>query len=208
MADPPASPETIQPSAGAEADLVARLKAGDDHAYEHLVRELGGRLLVVARRITGTDADAEDAVQEAFVSAFRSIDDFDGRATLSTWLHRIVVNAALMRLRQRKRDHTVSIESLLPTFEAGLHREHPRPWTPPAALDGSPSRESAAIREAIDQLPDEFRTVLVLRDIAGLDSKSVAASLGISDGLVRQRLHRGRMALMKLLEPMMTEQHP
>lgn len=208
MADRPASPDTAAAPASTEADLVARLRSGDDAAYEQVVRELGGRLLAVARRITRTQADAEDAVQEAFLSAFRSIEDFDGRAALSTWLHRIVVNAALMRLRQSKRDRSVSIDALLPSFEGGLHRDHPRRW--PGDADDGPARteDSAEVWKALEQLPDEFRAVVVLRDVEGLDSKAVAASLGISDALVRQRLHRGRLALMKLLEPVMTERMP
>lgn len=190
-----------------EQDLVRRLKAGEDAAFEELVRALTGRLLAVARRIARTEQDAEDAVQEAFLSAFKSISAFDGRSALSTWLHRITVNAVLARSRRQGGRDDVSLDTLLPTFEAsGLHHEKPKAWA--AVTDQGEARiqQQEALRRAMDQLPDEFRAVLVLRDVEGLDSRAVAESLQISDALVRQRLHRGRQALMKLLEPVMLEQ--
>src|SRR4029078_5197116 len=87
-----------------EATLVAQLRNGDEAAFEQVVRSYGGRPLAVARRIVGSEEHARDVVQDAFMNAFRSLDRFEGNAKLSTWLHRIVVNAALMRLRTRKRD--------------------------------------------------------------------------------------------------------
>jgi RNA polymerase sigma-70 factor (ECF subfamily) len=190
-----------------EQDLIRRLKAGEDAAFEELVRALTGRLLAVARRIARTEQDAEDAVQEAFLSAFKSISAFDGRSALSTWLHRITVNAVLARSRRQGGRADVSLDTLLPTFEAsGLHHEKPKAWA--AVTDQGEARiqQQEALRQAMDQLPDEFRAVLVLRDVEGLDSRAVAESLQISDALVRQRLHRGRQALMKLLEPVMLEE--
>lgn len=190
-----------------EQDLVRRLKAGEDAAFEELVRTLTGRLLAVARRIARTEQDTEDAVQEAFLSVFKSIATFDGRSALSTWLHRITVNAVLARSRRQGGRDDVSLDALLPTFEAsGLHHEKPKAWA--AVTDQGEARiqQQEALRQAMDKLPDEFRAVLVLRDVEGLDSRAVAESLQISDALVRQRLHRGRQALMTLLEPVMLEQ--
>ncbi len=186
------------------AELVRRLKAGEEAAFEELVRMYTGRLIAVAGRITRTEADAEDAVQEAFLSVFKSIEFFDDRSELGTWMHRVTVNAALMRLRQQKSRPEMSIDALLPQFEGGMHREHPRPWLPVTDEGDARIEQKEALRKAIDQLPEEFRTVLLLRDIEGLESRAVATSLGVSDALVRQRLHRGRQVLMKLLEPMMT----
>jgi RNA polymerase sigma-70 factor (ECF subfamily) len=193
------------PPAG-EADLLARLRAGDAAAYEQLVRSLAPRLLAVARRVTRTEADAEDAVQEAFLSAFKAIGAFDGRSTLSTWLHRIVVNAALMKARRDKARPETSIETLLPQFEGGLHKSRPNRWrdvTPDA--DASIQRRET-LWKALDQLPHDYRTVLILKDMEGMESKAIAASLDISDALVRQRLHRARLALVRLLDPSMAEQ--
>ena len=96
--------------------LRERLLAGEEGAYEELVRRYGGRMLAVARRFLPVEEDARDAVQDAFLSAFRSIDRFEGHAQLSTWLHRIVVNASLMKLRTRRRHPEQSIEELLPGY--------------------------------------------------------------------------------------------
>src|SRR6187397_2349810 len=114
-----------------EAALVAQLRAGDEAAYEQVVRTYGGRLLAVARRIVGSEEDARDVVQDAFLNAFKSFSRFEGNAKLSTWLHRIVVNAALMRLRTRKRKPEQSIEPMLPAFaEDGHHASRPvLAWT-------------------------------------------------------------------------------
>lgn len=187
----------------AEAELVKRLKDGDDRAYEELVRSMTGRLLAVARRVSRTEADAEDAVQDAFLSAFKAIGTFDARSALSTWLHRIVVNAALMRARKAQHRHEVSVESLLPRFRNDEHAEPVFAWKAVTREAGPDIEQRSAVLAALDRLPDEYRTVIVLRDIEGMESKEVAASLGISDALVRQRLHRGRQALLKLLEPTM-----
>ncbi len=102
----------------ADTTIVARLKAGDLQAFETIVRRSSGPLLATARRLLGNDHDAQDAVQETFISAFNSIATFRGDARLSTWLHRIVVNAALMQLRHRRRWPEVPIHDLLPRFEA------------------------------------------------------------------------------------------
>src|ERR1043165_7422768 len=115
-----------------EATLVAQLRAGEEAAFEQVVRLYGGRLLAVARRIVGTEEDARDVVQDAFLNAFKSLDRFEGNAKLSTWLHRIVVNAALMKLRTRKRKPEQSIETLLPSFmDDGHHEERFKSWDEP-----------------------------------------------------------------------------
>ena len=185
-----------------ESALVARLKAGDDSAFEQVVRAYSGRLLSVTRRILGSDEDARDAVQEAFLNAFRSLDRFEGTAKLSTWLHRIAVNAALMKLRTRKRKPEQSIETMLPAFlEDGHHEERFASWDEPVdkALERAETRE--LVRQKIDELPDSYRTVLVLRDIEGLDTEEAAKMLGLSPNAAKIRLHRARQALRSLLAP-------
>jgi len=186
-----------------EAALVAALRAGREDAYEQLVRSYAGRLLAVARRLLGEGEDAHDAVQEAFLSAFRSIDGFQGNARLSTWLHRIVVNAALMRLRTRRRKPEEPIDALLPGFLPDGHREERRPWQPGAALERREQRQ--LVRAAIDRLPDSYRTVLLLRDIEELDTAEVAEMLGVSPAVVKTRLHRARQALREILAPLVRE---
>src|SRR5687767_6358890 len=104
-----------------DAALLARLRAGEAAAFEEVVRAESGKLLAVTRRILPVEEDARDAVQDAFLFAFRSLDRFQGQAKLSTWLHRIAVNAALMKLRTRRRKREESLEPLLPTFKDDGH---------------------------------------------------------------------------------------
>src|ERR1043166_4980998 len=96
--------------------LLAGLRAGDEQAFETLVRIYGGRMLAVARRFFRHDEDAQDVVQSAYLNAFRSVGQFEGQCLIGTWLHRIVVNTALMKLRSRRRKPETSIDELLPTF--------------------------------------------------------------------------------------------
>jgi len=194
-----ASPTAIDAD---DAALVARLRAGDDAAYEHVVRAYSGRLLAVTRRILGTEEDARDSVQDAFLNAFKSLDRFEGNAKLSTWLHRIAVNAALMKLRRRKRKPEQSIEAMLPSFlDDGHHEERFASWDEPVdkALERAETRE--IVRKKIEELPDSYRTVLVLRDIEGLDTEEAAKMLGLSPNAAKIRLHRARQALRTLLSP-------
>lgn len=181
-----------------DAELVARLQRGDDSAFEAIVRTHTGRLLSVARRFLGDNEDAQDAVQDSFIRAYRAIHTFEARAQLHTWLHRILVNTALMKLRERRRRPTVSIEDLLPTFSPDGHQaDVSRDWSD-AVLE---RKETAAIvREAIQRLPDLYREVLVLRDIEEKDTTEVAELLGTSSNVVKVRLHRARQALRTLLD--------
>ena len=181
-----------------DAMLVARLQAGDPDAYERLVRIHGGRLLSVARRFLPNNEDAQDAVQEAFIKAFRAIGTFEERAQLHTWLHRILVNTALMKIRSRKRRPEESIDDLLPTFHADGHQTtESRDWSD-AIFE---RKETAAmVRRAIAQLPDHYRAVLTLRDIEERDTMETAAALGTTTTVVKVRLHRARQALRTLLD--------
>lgn len=191
-----------------ETTLLSRLRAGDERAYEWLVRVYTSRMLAVARRFLGSEDEIADAVQEAFFSAFQAIDHFEGTAELSTWLHRIVVNACLMKLRSRSRRRTVSINDLLPAFdETGHHLQPVAMWSeqPSSRLELVEIQQQ--VRSSIDLLPDDYRTVLLLRDIEVLDTEQTAAVLGISVAAVKTRLHRARQALRTLLDPVMRGEH-
>lgn len=187
---------------GAEGALVERLRRGEDAAYEDLVRDYGGRLFAVANRLLRNDDDARDAVQEGFLAAFRAIGRFEGGSRISTWLHRIVVNAALMKLRSRRRKPEESLDDLLPTFTAdGHHAQHNTEWnlSPHDAAERGDTR--AVVRECIDRLPETYRSVLLMRDIEELDTEETARMLGITENAVKIRLHRARQALRTLLDP-------
>ena len=181
-----------------DADLVARLQRGDETAFEAIVRAHSGRLLSVARRFLGNNEDAQDAVQDAFIRAFKAIHTFEARAQLHTWLHRILVNTALMKLRERRRRPTESIDDLLPSYSADGHQTvASRDWSD-AVLE---RKETAGIvRQAIARLPDQYREVLVLRDIEEKDTAEAAEILGTTSNVVKVRLHRARQALRTLLD--------
>jgi len=158
-------------------------------------------MLRTARRLLSNEDDARDAVQDAFLSAFRSIEGFQGASRLSTWLHRIVVNAALMKLRSKRRKPEQSIDELLPEFlEDGHQTPRSAKWNEPYA-DLERRETHALVRHCIDQLPDAYRTVLMLRDIEELDTGETAELLGVSPNAVKIRLHRARQALRTLLDP-------
>jgi RNA polymerase sigma-70 factor (ECF subfamily) len=185
-----------------EAELLARLRAGDARACEAFVRQHGGRMLAVARRLLRSEEDCADAVQDAFVAAFRSLHSFEGQSSLGTWLHRIVVNTCLMKLRSRSRKRDVPIDDLLPTFdETGYHSQPIRPWGDQALARLTRAETCAQVRACIDELPEPYREVLLLRDIEELDTEQTAQHLGINPGAVKTRLHRARQALRTLLEP-------
>ncbi len=189
-----------------EAILLARMQAGDEDAFETCVRAYSGQLLVVARRILSHEEDARDAVQDAFLSAFKGIGRFEGLSRIGTWLHRIVVNAALSRLRSRQRRPEKSIEDLLPHFGEGEHQlQPPTPWkaTPVAILQQQELRE--LVHRCISQLPETYRIVLVLRDIERLNTEETAQMLDTSIGVIKTRLHRARQALRSLLDPYFRE---
>ncbi|HSB64517.1 MAG TPA: sigma-70 family RNA polymerase sigma factor [Thermoanaerobaculia bacterium] len=185
-----------------EIELVQRLKGGDGSAYEEFVRAHGARALGVARRLLGDGPDAEDAVQDAFLSAWKAMGQFDGRAALSTWLHRITINAAIARLKSRTRRRETPMDTFDPDpsgDESGGNVPDPKP-DPVAQAD-----LARIVWGEIEELPDEERAVLVLRDVEEFPSKEVAAALGISDAAVRQRLHRARQALAERLQPVLCE---
>ena len=202
-------PQTLNEGPGAGPDVshdeqvvLERLRAGDDEAYEEVVRAYTPRLLAVARRIVGNDEEARDVIQDAFLNAFRSLDRFHGDARLSTWLHRIVVNSALMKLRTRRRKPEESIEPLLPTFLSdGHYAERFSSWGEQADAALARAETQELVRRQIDELPDNFRTVLVLRDIEGLDTEETARLLDTTPNAVKIRLHRARAALRTLLAP-------
>ncbi len=192
-----------------EGTLLTRLRAGDERAYEALVRANGTRLLAVARRILGNEEDARDAVQDAFTAAYRNLDRFEGGSRLSTWLHRIVVNAALMKLRTRKRKPEQPLDPLLPGFaDDGHHADQFSTWEEPIDVTLERAETRDLVRRQIDNLPDKYRIVLLLRDIEGLSTDEAAAALGTTANAVKIRLHRARQALRALLDPHFREKRP
>jgi RNA polymerase sigma-70 factor (ECF subfamily) len=168
-------------------------------AFEPLMRRYNQRLFRVARAILKDDADAEDALQDAYVQAYRKLGDFRGDAELSTWLTRIVINQALMRLRRRTRERVVVPfgdrgDAAAPEVEVADERaESPSD----AALRGEVRR---ALERRIDELPEAFRTVFVMREVEDMSARETADALGIPEATVRTRLFRARALLRAALD--------
>lgn len=184
-----------------ERQLLDGLLAGDEKLFERVVREQGPRLLAVCRRFLRSEEDARDAVQEAFLSAFRSLGGFERGSRLATWLHRIAVNCCLMKLRTRRRKPEEPIEDFLPKFAENGHQvPSSRPWKASAEemLERQETRQ--IVHDAIDRLPESYRAVLLLRDIEEVSTAEAARLLEISENAVKIRLHRARQALRGLLD--------
>lgn len=180
------------------ADLVTRLQAGDQAAYAQLVEEHAGKIYRLALRLMGNEADAEDVLQETFLSAFKSIDRFEARSSLSTWLYRIASNAALMRLR-RKEPEQVSVDE---PFERDDGELVPRQLFDFCCLpeeDLLRDEARAELNHAIEELPPSLRSVFVLRDIEGLSTEETAEALDLSVSAVKSRLMRARLKLRERL---------
>lgn len=164
-------------------------------------------MLSVAFRILQDRSYAEDAVQSAFSNIFDKIDRFEGRSEIKSWMHRIVVNEALMVLRKIKRQNEEPIDDLLPVFDvSGCRLDYgAEPIETPEVLL-SRAQTHQHVRAAIMRLPNEYRIILCLRDIEGLSTKETSDALELSEANVKIRLHRGRAALKALLEPLVKEQ--
>lgn len=187
-----------------ESALLAGLRSGNDAAFEHMVRAYSPRLMAVARRFLRDEQDAADALQDAFISAFRNLDQFNEQARLGTWLHRILVNACLTKLRKSSRRGEVPIEPLLPAFsqDGRLASANPE-WSVTPVQIASDNERRGWVREQIERLPADYRDIILLRDIEEMDTAEAAEVLGISTGAVKTRLHRARQALKSLLEESM-----
>jgi RNA polymerase sigma-70 factor (ECF subfamily) len=181
-----------------ELALVDRSRAGDASAFSELVERYERKIYRLAKHITQNDEDAEDVLQESFMKAYTHLDSFQGDSKFYTWLVRIAVNEALMKLRKRKTDRTVSLDEPQDTGEDLVAREI-------AVWDDDPekkySREELAdiLDKAVQSLKPSFRTVFVLRDIEELSTEDTAETLGISVPAVKSRLLRARLQLRERL---------
>jgi RNA polymerase sigma-70 factor (ECF subfamily) len=177
----------VTAAARTDADLIAAHAAGDPGAFAELVRRHRDRMWAVALRTMRDPEEAADALQEAFISAFRAAGQFRAESQVTTWLHRIVVNACLDRIRRRQSRPTV------PLPEAG-------PGEPAAAGDAMADRETRlVVGEALAALPDEQRVPIVMIDVDGYSVADTARLLGIAEGTVKSRCARGRAKLAKSL---------
>lgn len=180
-----------------DIDLEA-LRAGDKEAFAQLVDLYADRLYNLALKVMGDPFEAEDVLQEAFISAYKAIDSFEGRSQLGTWLYRITYNAAMMRLR-KKRPDTVSIDKPVRLNNGDMVPRQFFDWCCLPERDLMSAEALAHMEDAIQQLSETLRPVFVLRDIEGLSTAETAEVLDISESAVKSRLHRARLFLRERL---------
>lgn len=202
---PDRQPDGAEPHS--DLELVAALKRGDNAAYETLVRSCGPTVMAVARRYMRSEADAGDCFQETFIAVTRSIDSYAGQSPLRQWVRGIAVNRCLMALRKRRSNHEESIDHMMPQFDdsgrriqyAGQHGDAGIE----TQLEGRELQQT--VRRCIQSLPDDYRVVILLRDIDGYSTRETATILGIEINAVKTRLHRARTALRFKLEPLLKQ---
>lgn len=181
-----------------EAALVKRARGGDDAAFEALVRQYDRKVYRLARNITQNDEDAEDVLQDAFLKAYTHLDRFHGDSKFYTWIVRIAVNEALMKLRKRRGDKLISLDEEIELGEEAVTREI-------AVWDGNPEQTYSQeelrklLDEAIQSLKPSFRSVFQLRDVEELSTEETAEALGLSAPAVKSRLLRARLQLRERL---------
>lgn len=181
-----------------EVALLEALKAGDRYACACMIKHHGGQMYAVALRIVGDSDEAEEVVQEAFISACGSVAGFEGRSKLSTWLYRITTNAALMRLR-KQRGNTVSLDEPQLTEDGDLLPRQLGDWQVEPSQEALTSELRQVMEEAVQSLNPTLRAAFVLRDIQGLSTEEAAAALDISETALKVRLHRARLQLRESL---------
>jgi len=187
-----------EPAVSDELALVQAAKRGETAAFEELVRRYDRNVFRIAQHITQNREDAEDVVQEAFLKAYGNLDQFQGQSKFYTWLVRIAVNEALMKLRRRRPERTVSLDEEIRTEDDLLPREV-ADWSPnPEQLYGQ-SELREILSRTIQGLPAGFRTVFVLRDVEGLSTEETAEALDLSVPAVKSRLLRARLQLRERL---------
>ena len=181
-----------------EMALVRAAKGGDDSAFAELVRRYDRNVFRIAQHITHHREDAEDVVQEAFLKAYENLDRFQEQSKFYTWLVRIAVNEALMKLRRRRPERMVSLDEDIQTDEDSLPREV-ADWAPNPEQNYTQEELREILSRTIQGLPAGFRTVFVLRDVEGLSTEETAEALDLSIPAVKSRLLRARLQLRERL---------
>jgi RNA polymerase sigma-70 factor (ECF subfamily) len=181
-----------------EMALVLAAKAGDVSAFEDLVRRYDRNVFRIAQHITQNREDAEDVVQDAFLKAYENLGQFQGQSKFYTWLVRIAVNEALMKLRRRRPERMVSLDEEVKTEDDSLPREV-ADWSPNPEQQYTQGELRDILTRTIQGLPPGFRTVFVLRDVEGLSTEETAEALDLSIPAVKSRLLRARLQLRERL---------
>ena len=182
-----------------DVQLVEQFRKGSIEAFEELISRYESKIFNLAMRFTRNQEDSEEVLQDVFSVIYRKIDGFQGKSAFSSWLYRIIVNAAFMKLRKRKQDNTVAIEDLTPAVRQLCVEQDSLTLARSDTL--SVNRELREILQAaIGKLPGQYRAVFVLRDVDGLSNQEVGEILSLSIPAVKSRLHRSRLMLRKRLQ--------
>lgn len=190
--------EKVNEPVSDELALVRAAKAGDISAFEQLVHRYDRNVFRIAQHITQNREDAEDVVQDAFLKSYENLKNFQEQSKFYTWLVRIAVNEALMRLRRRRPERMVSLDEEVKTEEDSMPREV-ADWSPNPEQQYSQAELKDILQRTIQGLPSSFRTVFVLRDVEGLSTEETAEALDLSIPAVKSRLLRARLQLRERL---------
>ena len=183
-----------------EEQLVKDLQAGKTESFERLATLFQKKIYALSFNLTRNAMDSEDVTQEVLLTLFKKIHTFQGKSAFSSWVYRITLNATYMKLRSRKKDQSISIEELLPSFNgSGFQQEKIQDWSEntESLLFDNETRET--IQKAVDLLPEKEKIVFLLRDVEGLSTEKVSEILELTVPAVKSRLHRARLFLRKKL---------
>lgn len=186
-----------------DLQLIKEFRKGNQPSFEELIGRYSGKAYNLALRLTRSEQDAEEVLQDVFSTVYRKIGSFEGKSQFSSWLYRITVNAAFMRLRKNKFKHTISLEDISPQIRNSWKCAQ----SEKNAADGVTYQNQlrAELETALAALPDEYRPVFVLKDIDGLSNREVGSILGLTIPAVKSRLHRARLMLRRKLHPLYSE---
>lgn len=181
-----------------DIELVAGLQQGDASAFSELLTRYTEKVNHLALRITRNQEDAEEILQDVFVTVFKKVDRFEGKSAFSSWLYRITVNTAFMKLRKRKQSQAVSLDEVGEAANENFSGK--RSDTSDVNFISSRHELRAQLDAAIEKLPDEYKAIFILRDVDGLSNQEVGEILNLSVPAVKSRLHRSRLMLRKKLQ--------
>ncbi len=180
-----------------DIELVKGVTQREESCFEELVERYGSKVLNLALRITRSQEDAEEILQDVFITVFTKVGSFEYKSQFSSWLFRVAMNAAFMKIRARNRRRTVSLEDVEPAVTQNWVGNRTEMYD--VNVMSSRHEVRAAIEAAIDNLPEDYKAIFILRDIDGLSNDAVANVLGLSVPAVKSRLHRSRMMMREQL---------
>ena len=191
-----------EPKEGKELEeaLVQELQGGNLEAFDKIVELYQKKIYALSFNLTRNAMDAQDVTQEVLLTLFRKINTFQGKSAFSSWVYRITLNASYMKLRSKKKEQSISLDDLLPTYNgAGFQQEKIQDWSENTESLLFTNETKSVIQKATDQLPEKEKVVFLLRDVEGLSTEKVSEILELTIPAVKSRLHRARLFLRKKL---------